>query len=33
MDKIVKSLNNRYLIAITVFLFLLSAVKMFAHKR
>lgn len=32
MDKIVSWLNNRYLIAIVVFLFLLSVVKMFSRR-
>lgn len=32
MGKIVTWLNNRYLIAIVVFLFLLSVVKMFSRR-
>lgn len=33
MDKIVNTLNNRYLIAVVVGLFLLSAIRMFAARR
>lgn len=32
MDKIVAFLNNRYLIAVVVFLFLLSVVKTFSRR-
>lgn len=32
MNKIIAWLNNRYLVAIVVFLFLLSVVKMFSRR-